>query len=85
MKKKQTKKVRKKKKPAAPLHEVCAVASTKLKLSPHPHVPLTFGLLKTNPDDALSFTKSISVPTIDMSALGPIKTFSPTKTKENLP
>lgn len=33
-----------------------------LKLSPQPHVPLMFGLLKTNSLDSFDSTKSISVP-----------------------
>lgn len=40
-----------------------------VKLSPHAHVCLTFGLLNTKPDVSFSSTKSISDPSTDSSAL----------------
>jgi len=55
-----------------------------LKLSPQPHVPLMFGLLKTNSLESLSFTKSISVPSKDICAFASIITLTPAKTRVRL-
>ena len=48
-----------------------------MKLSPHPHVPLEFGFLKTNFDDNLSSIQSISLPTMLNRALESITIFTP--------
>lgn len=58
----------------------CSLATTpnyKLNDSPHPHVPLIFGLLKTNSADSLFSTKSISVPRSDSCAFLSIKIRAP--------
>ena len=48
-----------------------------LKLSPHPHVPLILGLLKTNSFFNLSSIKSTSEPSILIRALLSINSFTP--------
>lgn len=50
-----------------------------LKLSPHPHVPLMLGLLKTNSVDSFDSTKSISVPRRVSWAFFSMNTLTPVK------
>lgn len=62
------------------IHWIKSIWHYRLNDSPHPHVPLIFGLLNTNSADKLFSTKSISVPSSDSWAFRSINIRTPSWT-----
>lgn len=60
-----------------PRTHMCALPAYTLKLSPHPHFPFTLGLLKVNSLESSVSSKSMTVPTTCISAMGSTKTVTP--------